>query len=569
MLDEAGVELAKVSKCDTQTRSLRDRFESDFDLYRNEKFEIPSTEGKWESYTSNRANSDANKLINTLASARLKISIPIRDEAERERLNLSRTEQFVYGVLALRDSIYQTIPEAGLLQGDMSALAPLRGWLAICCYLYEENKKVKPHIPVWDILNTYWISGYDGLLWTCYKRWASPEEIKSQYNIDLSPDAQGRVIIHDVWDRDEYGTIGGGEYLNKKKHGLNHIPVLILHGGSVPLIQSGEHDDTISNVGESWAVNNRNLYETESRVGSYLQTLTGLSAKAPIKAYYDSTRGGKPIEYSSDPSQKAGVIDIDIGKGQELKEGTSPEMTRDAYAFFEHLQGRLSIGGMAPVSYGQINQALPAAGINLLRHASMENINTFQLLIERVYTWLAHEIVSQYKNSDFGGMTVQGIDGSNRLFRMEVKPEDINEEWNFKVELNANLPQDEMANVGMAVQSVESRLLSRQTARDRYSLVDDTDLEQKTIDREEAYNITNIKLRREAAALIADGDVEGAQYILDAIQEMQMQQRPGVASQPGIPSAVRPSGTTTAATPQPPQASGFRRWLSRMGGSQQ
>ncbi len=567
MLGEASDNLVKVEKCITQTSALRGRFEDDFDLYRTEKFEMSKSEGVWDNYTSNRATREANKLINILASSRLKLWIPLTDEDEKKRKSLSKTERFPYGVIALRDSVYGTVPEALPLQASMSWFAPLRGWMVLLCYLYEEedgkNGKVLPHIAVWDILNTYWISGSKGLLWACYKRYASSEDVKDQYKQDVKPDDKGRVELHNVWDGEEFGTIAEKAWLKKPEaHKCGHIPVLILPGGSISLIQSDRHDDTIKNLGESMYVNNRHLYSVEHRLGTYFFTMTGKAAKAPTYHYFDSTKGGLPPEFDNDPSQKGAHTPIDIGKGEDIKPGTTPEMTHDAYSFLENVKQSLDAGGLAPLP---TSSGIPAAGLNIYRQDSLERMMTAKKLMERSYVWLAHEIVSQYKNGGFEGIEIQGVDGSNRIFKFKVKPTDIDDSWNFEAKLVTDLPQDDMANMGMAVQAVESELLSRQTARDRYSLVDDTDQEQRNLDREKAYKVAAVQMRRVAAALKEDGDDEGAQYIMDEIERTRTEQKPGVASQPGIPSPVRPSADTSAVVPQPPQASGLRKFLSRFG----
>ena len=573
MLGKAGDELKKVTDSLNHTTELRKRFEDDFEKARSETFNIPLTEGKWETFTSNRASTDIGRLVNTLSSSRLKLWIPLTDEDKKQRKDLSKTEQFPYGVIALRDSIYQTIPEALPLHESMSWFAPNRGWMVLLCYLFEEddgkNGAVKPHIPVLDILNTYWISGSEGLLWFCTKRYASPEDVKDQYEEDLKPDSKGRIVLHNVWDKDQYGTIGEGDWVGSPTdHHAGHIPALILPGGSTPHIQSERHDDTMKDVGESALEHNRNLYEIESRMGSYALTIAGRTAKTPLKFMWDSTKGGQAPELESSPFEKGSTIPLDIGMGQDLVSGVSPEMTRDFYAYWEYLQARLREGSKTPADFANISSAGPAAGLNILRHASLTNIKPFQKLMERSYVWLAQELVSQYKSGGFGKMEIQGLDGLNRRFKMEVKPGDIDDGWQFEAQLKADFPQDEMANIGMAVQATQAELLSIETALDKYDLVDDTDLEQRKKDREKAYGVAGIAMRRVAKALKEDEkDDEGAQFILDELEGMKEQSRTrGVASQPGISSPVSPSADTTAALPEPPQASKLRNFLSRLGG---
>lgn len=574
MLGEAKDELAKIKKCKDNTQALRDRFESDFGRLRTEPYQIPKKEGKWESFTTNRPSTEAYRIINTLAKADLKLKILLSDEDEKKRKDLSKTERFPYGAIALRDSIHLTIPESLPLHASMSSLAPLRGWLGLLCYLHEKddgkNGKVVPHIAVWDIFNTYWISGAVGLLWAAYMRYASPEDVKEQYGEDLRPDMQGRIKLYDVWGRVQHGVIAEEEWLQKvDDHNCGHLPALILPGGSIPLIQSALHTDTIKNVGESWCVNNRHLYDIESRLGSYYLTMSGRAAKTPMAHEWDSTKTTEFPALQDSPFQKGSEVPIDIGKGEKLVPLTVPEMTRDAYAMWEYVKERLAVGDMSPTDLSEIRQAGPAAGLNIHRHVSLDKLEPPKKLMERSYEWLAHELVSQYKNGSFEKIELQGLDGLNRRFKMKVSPKDIDDSWNFEAKLIVDLPQDDMANMGMATQAKAGKLLSDETIRDRFLHVPDTDLEQEKVDREDAYNTFFINARKLAAVLKDKGDEEGAQIILEDIEQIKMQREKeretGVASQPGIPSPVRPSADTSAVTPQPPEGKGLRKFLSRFG----
>jgi len=576
MLGEAKDNITKINVQKGHTKDLRDRFEKDFGYFRGEKFTIPKLEGEWESFTSNRATREANKIINTLAASWLKLSIPLSKETETQRKDLSATERFPYGAIALRDSLITGIPEALPLQAAMSWHSPVRGWLVLLCYLHEmedgKNGKIRPHIAVWDILNTGWISGEYGLLWTSTMRYASPEDVKDRYKEDLKPDYNGRVTLHDVWDKDEHGVIGEGNWvLNPEEHGLKHVPVLILPGGSTPFIQSEKYTDTIKNVGESWAVNNRNLYDTENEMGSYMKTLSGRVAKTPLAHEWDSTKtqGARFPALENSPFVKGSEVPLDVGKGEKMYPLTPPELTPGVFSFFNYLVESLDLGGQSPLP----PTAGPAAGLNIKRHEAEEKMRVARQLMERGYQWLGHELVSQFKNGGFTeGMEIQGIDGRNQVFKMEVKPEDIDDSWQFKAELISNFPQDQQINTGMAVQLHESELLSDETIRDKYLYVEDTDLEQQKLDREQAYKMHFINARHLAAVLADKGDTEGAQFILADIEKMKMemmaQPQPGVAPQAGVPSPVRPSADTTAVAPPPPtpKSSALNRFRSRFGG---
>ena len=311
--------------------------------------------------------------------------------------------------------------------------------------------------------------------------------------------------------------------------------------------------------------------------------MLGENVRAPIEARYDSTKGGKPIEFTG-PRKKGSKVNVDTGKGQELSPLKMNDMNAVNQYFSQYLQGRLNIGGRSPRDFGESATAGPAAGLNILRHQSLTDMRPPQQAMERTYEWIAHEVVSQFKSMGKTKMEIQGADGTNRIFKTEVKPSDIDDTWAFKAELKIDFPQDDMANMGMAVQGTQAGIWSVQTAREVTGRVDDTDLEQEIIDRESVYAIEDVRLIEVAAAAIKDNpDSETAQILLDIVAENRMmrllkkqqaQQQPqqGVASQPGVPSPVRPSGMTTAATPTPPaaqqtnqQPSKLRNFLSKFG----
>ncbi len=584
MLGEASENITKKNNARNHKSELRKRFEDDYDDFIGEQFNIPRVEGKWESYTTNRPSTDAGKTISLLSSARVKLWIPIPEGEEKKRKALSKTEQFVYGAIALRDSVVMTIPEALPLQSGIVWAPVVRGWSVVRAYLFEDddgkNGKIFSDIAVWDILNVDWISGSRGLLWVCNTRWATPEDVKDQYGEELAPDKNGRVELIDVWDGQEKGVIGGHSdednkgWLKKPDvHGIGHPPVLILPNGSTPLVQSERHSDTIKNVGESFAQHNRNLYKTESRMGSYFLTMAGIAAKTPMRAMYDSIKGGQAIEFEgASPFEKGSLVNLDEGKGQKLESGITPQMSRDAYAFWDYLQARERAGGAAAISFGESPFPSTAAGTSQILHQAQTVIHNPRETVETTYVWLAHELISQYKSGNFGEMEIQGIDGSNQKFKVKVKPNEIDDSWQFQAKLIVDMPQDEQAKAGIAVMLKEADLLSGQTIRDRHLDVDDTDYEQQLIDKESAYSVASIAMRKVAAALRVDGDDQGADFIEESIEQARQTQQRGVASQPGVRTPVRPSGQVAAAANEPPDnttsprgQSRIRRFLSRGG----
>ncbi len=501
MLDkEIADQLRRVTWCETQTASLRERMESDFDLMSLEPFEIPKEEGEWESFTTNSPATLADSVTNTLSDARLKLWIPVTNEKKRDRDALTMTEQLANGAIWLANQQLCAIPEGIDLQSELCFYAVKRGWTVLRCYLDEMKEhganKLVVNIAVWDILNTFWMTGAKGAIWNGYRRYASKEQLYEEYGVNsATEDKYGRILVYNVWDNDEEGSFSAGEWIKKpENHGLDHIPVSIRPSGSTPLIQSTNRTDTIKHVGESVISKNRAMYEIESRLHSYALTRASQSAKAPMIVLYDSSiSGGKPPEMAEDPWVQGHVIFLDKGKGQELQRFLEQPSNADIIQMQARTAGMISMGGMAPIAYGQINQALPAAAVDMLTDAARQTLKPYKKNVEQQFKWLAEEITKQYKNGNFSEMELEGYDQKGKKFHVEVDPTKIKDNWHFEAELKTNLVRDEIGKMGLAIQAVTNRILSRQTARDKYVDIDDTDLEAQIIDREAAEEETMMR----------------------------------------------------------------------------
>jgi hypothetical protein len=518
--------------------------EEDFSLWRLDPYRVGKNEGDYRDFTTNSPAVLGNKVIDLLGSSRLRFTIPITDESEDERQRLSLTERFVYGAINLADQrLAASI--APSIQAQLAWYTTLRGWYAVRCYMRQGEVGGKqttiPDIAVWDILNTYWGLGADGVSWACYKRYASVEQIRGEYGVAVNPDDWGRVAVYDYWDAENEAVIVGDSFVKEPQpHGLNRIPVLIGTVGSAPLVQSDAFGDTIRNVGESVYVNNRHIYPRQSEMLSYYLTVTAMGARTPLVVYYS---GETPPEFENNPYAKGNVIFLKKGK-EEARELLKADLPRDAGILLSFLNQQVSIGGLPPISYGEINHQLPASGINMLTHSASSMLLPRSRAIEQAFEWIAGELVDQYKTGHFSDLKLQGIDGADRRFRVKVKPEEICDEWRISAELVPDLPQDELQNAGIATQLVKAEIISRETAMDKYLHVPDTDSEAGKIVREQAENLAPIKLRKLAASLLRDGQTDLARIFLDEIEKQESSAGQLEAKKapitPGIPAAVPP-----------------------------
>jgi hypothetical protein len=576
MLKEPAKVLDMITNCAKQTEALRKRFEDHYDLARLQPFEMGNDTGNWVSHTTNRAAYDLTNIQDMLANAKVNLGIPIDNENEQDRDTIATTERMVWGAIHLSDSVATAVPEGNSFHDGHASFMPMRGFGVSFCHIYQDDDgNFKVNAEAWDANNTYWISGTEELIFVAYRRYESADGLNEEYNLELAGDDKGLVTVYKVIDRDQMGelVVGGGSTSNPEKkpdwlvepfdHNLGHIPVYIRPNGNRPLVVSDRHDDTIKDFGVSWASDNDKTYNLESRLLTYFLTAAERDSKEPIFITYDSNMDTTTPEIEGNPQKAGSVVFLDKAKGQDILTRPTKETARDTMIILQEVQRQLDAGSKSPVSYNEANKSgTPAAGLNLLAHISMTNIRSFMKNIQQHYEWLAHELVSQFKSGDFNEITLKGVDGQERRFEITVKPDDIDDSWEFQCVLMADLPTDEVANVGMAVQTTQGRLLSRRSAMDKYHLSDDPDTEMTLIDQEQIESIAALMARKLEKDLREKGDIEAADMIREFIEMQAEQRQQGVASQPGQRRGAMPSGTTTGNT-----ATGERmqRLMQRMG----
>ncbi len=501
-------EIKKYTDQEKYTRDLRDRMDEEFALYRGDKelYEIPTDEGDWETIITNRAMVEVNRVIEDLSYAARKLWIPVSDEDHRSRKILSATELTANGIIHLADKILQDCPFGSEIQSLLAKYWVLRGISTKRFVLREEDGKIVPDVAVWDTRNVQWIEGRKRLIWVGNVRYASELQVKDEYKgwngkVDS---VTGLVKLHDVWDCSEpekpaqEGVIIDNEYVKEPEDvkvgdtKLDYLPINIAARRGMPLI-SDTHNDNIRFSAQGYLTNNRNLFTIESRLLSYIMTSASRDAKTPIIIEWDGT-GISPAEkfQDKDPFVQGRVIVLNTSRGEKLAGNLPPSNTGHIAQMYEALQGLLGIGGMNPVAFGRINQALPAQGIDILSNAALANEKAFKAGIEGDFIWLAGEVIRQFKMGDFGEQEFEGYDKSNNPFHVKVKPKDINDNWHFACQLVPDLIRDKATNASVASQMVRDGLLSRQTARDQFQLVTDTDLEETKVAKERALALFGI-----------------------------------------------------------------------------
>ena len=391
MLGTVAEEKAKIVACETRLNSLHTQMEKDYSRIRLDSFEMPGTTGEWEIFTANSPATLTGSLLETLTEAWLKLSIvPTEVTKGKSKVSKSRTmtEQLANGAIWTANQRLLAIPEGQALQSGIVWNALYRGGSAVLCYLYTElvhgEKKLIPHIVWWDMLNVRWISGTNGLLWACYKHYGSKAQLEDEYEGALpddesevggvgaigDEDKEGRVCVYNVWDTEEEGEFCGNEWIKKEEHNLDYVPLHILRVGAMPVVQSGDFTDTLKDAFQSAIARNRGIYDAENELLTYKKTKAKIEAKPALKLFYDSTGGGKMVEYVFDLNVPGKNIPLDLKQGQDIIPFVpSAVPTPNIEQVWAEVNRQKGQGGIAPIALGFSEYSQTASGISQLTEA--------------------------------------------------------------------------------------------------------------------------------------------------------------------------------------------------------
>ena len=504
---------------------LRERWDTDYGLWRNEDYKGDLHEGEMEYYTSCLISSMGNKCINSLSNSDKKIWIPITDESEKERTVVAKTERFCHGGLRLAEKNLTSAVEPGILD-SMAWHACNRGYVIPKLLLrVDKEGTVIFDFDIKDAYDTYWGIGSDRKMqWICFERWGSYAQLKEEYGdkeefgaVSVSSKSKKSISVLAFCTKDAEYTVIGDSIINTYQHKLGHIPAGVFLTTATPTVHSEKYDDTLKDKGESVYANVRKVAVVISRVMSYYLEAVAMSVQTPLVAL---VKGGK-LQVDKNPRELGDIWVLDADKVVDVRELIKPEMTQSAMALFQMMMREFSIGGISPVAYGYVDSAYPVGTTNILTHEATTIMKPALHAMQDALSWVCNEMIWQYKRlKDVGDLYIQGVDNKRDKFSVKIKADDIQDETEVEVELVPDVAMDEMQNAQIASQLVGSGIISKLLARDRYAKIDDPEGEEERINYETVSANPEYQLRKALIKAKEDKDQEAMQVISDMLAQL-------------------------------------------------
>jgi len=441
-----------VEQHDYDTDALRQRFTSDYRLYRLEEFD--AGEG-YESYTSNEPMTYADKVVSFLTDAELIVRIPYNNGDEEQRNANDAKERFILGSMRAADERLQRRLQPTLRQ-QFAWYVTLRGWYAGRVLLVKDNDG-NTHVDVtpFDPLHTFWGIGENGLEWACYRIRKTRAEIKAQYGVDIDREPNSLynqdmgVQVYDYYDNEINTVISeDGRVLKRPTmHGAPRCPVFVGCVGSSPWIQDediSEWREAIADYGESVFKSTRNVYEKHNSTLSTLLEMTARTRKQGLKVM--SRDGTKTLE--EDP-YKAGS-EIALAQGEDVQPLGLMETGRDLSVFMQMVSGELQRGSLPHSVFGELQFQLSGFALNTLRQSIASVINPRLEALEAVYKNICMLLVDEYLTNKFEAVSLTGRAMNRMYFSETIGPDIVRRAGDTEISIITQLPQDDMTKYAMA-----------------------------------------------------------------------------------------------------------------------
>ena len=520
----------------------------------------PEKQG-YQAYTSPRPRNDFLKVYHGINKATLiwKVALP-ETASEEERKAASKVEDLIAGVIAQADRELRDNGESSLREG-LGAFAGLRGAGGLVCRLYPgEDKDTQVDIRPLDPLHLRFERGVKGLVWGAYEYKVSAAEARERWNVELAGPDQGRdgadvtATVVDFYDRKINAVVLAEGTAKEERvatsrfvkpptpHGLDHVPMFIGFSSGLPTFFDENFKPDLKQKAASVYAASAKVYPAWNKQMSFIMDVSERSVAGTLK--YE----GPPdsLDLKESPWRAWGIVQIP--PGTVLEELVPPKVPEASLAILGALSKDIQESTMAyPVAYGQDPQGHSGTALQVMTDNMKSIYSPFTRLMEDAFRWLCQEILVQFKEKG-QKMTLRGFNSAGKFFQMEADPADVNDEAYIQVTCEPQFPRDEQGMLQMGLMASRpgpdgESLISRQTAREKYLMLQDPDAEAKRIQDEKVQRLIDshpsIQMRRIAQALLDQGDRRGAVEFLASVPSPMAGQGPQAAP-PGVPPGAPP-----------------------------
>lgn len=505
---------------DNEYMHRREIWDKDFDLWKLKPYD--AGQGYY-SYTSNSPRVLVERVVAILASAKMKARVPLETLLEEsERVTASNNEYLFYGARKKQDmrNLMLGMPTTQELRAWYGCM---RGGYVSRPYVYKNEKdETTLEEGTFDIYNFAYGVGEYGVDWGIIWGNKTRDQILAEFNFDIH--AKEAEVL-EAWDTQGFSVMVMGKgkqwLLEPQEHDLDYCPLFVIKVGACPPNISHYSDVYSSSYsGYSLLSQNRDIYPLLNKTLSDMLTVVRRGVKPPIGVW--SPGGSETLDEDIWQVAKGSATPFDVNTS--VKPILEPTMPTDARSLVEIVMSEQQRGGLPHTSLGQLGFRLSGFAVNQLNATIESLIQPFVASLAHGDEIDAHEIISQFGKSKLSSVNVRGRDSRGYAFgypaAKELKPSDVNTDWELEVRLLPELPKDDAQKIQIAALAKKAGLMSDIGILDNILEVDDPEAERQMITKEWADNLPLIRLQDMMRSYLAQKDFAKAQQVLMEIQRL-------------------------------------------------
>ena len=451
-----------VDRHETDTQALRDRMESDYELYRlTEHQNIDPVTGEvledYATFTSNGPRTFADKIVAMLSQAEVLIRVPhINDKTHPSEADNDK-ERLAIGLLHAADERLVRLLQPKV-QSQLAWYIAIRGGYigGRALLVKRPDGRTYADITPWDPSHIHWGIGQDGLAWACYKIRKTPTQILTEYGVDTekgnlntpseNPENDG-VDVYDFYTPTINTVVTGAEVLKPATpHGAGEVPVFLVLVGATPLLQPKAISDAIKDVGESIFAANRGIYTKQNDIMSIMLELVRRARRQGVKVFSDDGKKSLP----EDPYKEGTEIQLSKRQQEDVQPLGLLEMAKETGAFMGLVSGDVQRGSLPYSAYGELQFQLSGYAINQLGETIGTAIFAGVDAMKHIYLQISNMLYRQYMSGYFDAMQLSGQDRDHKYFSAVIDPQRLKQTCDYTVKIVSQLPSDDMAKWSMA-----------------------------------------------------------------------------------------------------------------------
>jgi hypothetical protein len=539
--------LDRVTNMEKANAPLFERMDNDWDLYNLKEFIPMAGEGirREDAYTSNRPKIVADKLVGSIAAAKLivRVEVDANNEAQRDANN--DFERLAIGMLKKADKRRETAGGTRV-QTELGFRAITSGGYVAARALLLKDEDGNTVVDVTPVIPRHLLiqMGVNGPIWAAIVTLRTRYSIRDEYpkfrfegEDDLDDDANRNEKVIDYYWRD------GKRFMNavivnrqfaKRPADTFAVSFPIVaravgaHSGT-PGLRSLSEDTPgmhvapgVETFAESIFAPLRANNRFKNRLMSYRMTM---AAKSVRQIQVVESSGGTR-ELSEAVDEDATEINLDIDNNEKVYPLEVRELTRDVDALSGFVSLEDADGSLPEQAFGRLPAPISGNALRILGSSVAERLEPFIRPVESCLEGIIEALAGQFETGRYKEIQVSGKTRDRLGFNRPVKPADIKGHDSVIVQLEPDLPtdrQEQWITANLAVQPGADGipLASHITAREDILKLQDADLENERIFAQKARTSSEkMVLMMQLVAATRQGDTGTVEFLQKELQRI-------------------------------------------------